>query len=147
MLLEEGMMTSHVSAPHAPRQRITPRGSQESRARAHSPLYMRGDVDLRIPVTRGGAGVRSRREVGSTPLTLDRQHLIPPPPHPNAPTSPTGSANPHVRNPSPMRTSVTSVSDNRREIHLATQTLSKTASETKCALALERQVKCICNML
>jgi hypothetical protein len=145
-------MASHALVPHAPRQRITPRATTErvtprvtprsassQELRGHSPLHMRADVDQRLLVTRGGAGVRSRRGVGG-PLSLDRQHLIPPPPNPNAPASPTGSANPHVRNPSPVRTSATSVPDNRREIHLATQTLSKTASETKGALTLERQL-------
>jgi len=54
-------------------------------------------------------------------------------------TTPARGANSSARNPAKVRTSGAS-GENRRDIHLATQTLSKTAAETKGQLSLSKQL-------
>jgi len=141
----------------APRQRITPRGmvageritprsasshSGSVSRRAESPLY--GLRRSEQPVhAEHRPTIAQRRETGRAPLTLDSRFVgsvaasttagsVPS-------TSPGRSANPHARNPTPVRTSGAS-GENRRDIHLASQTLSKAAAETKGALSLEKQL-------
>jgi chromosome segregation ATPase len=59
-----------------------------------------------------------------------------------APASPGGSLGSVVRNPSPVRTSGIS-GENRREFHLATQSLSKEAANMKGQLKLERELSAL----
>jgi regulator of replication initiation timing len=128
-----------MSAP-APRERITPRGERitpRSATSADPRRAARQASPLHGEHLRGGSSLRSRREgVAGTPLSLDRGLMGV---HAASHPSPGGSVNnPHVRNPSPVR--IIAQGDNRREKHLASQSLSKAAAEMKGQLALEKQL-------
>lgn len=135
----------------APRERLalTPRGQHEritprSANSVHdSRRVARQSSSLHSEHLRGPSNLRSRREAAaSTPLSLDRDRMMSGPGVNSASSirsaSPGGSHNPHVRNPSPVR--IVSSCENRREKHLASQSLSKAAAEAKGQLALEKQL-------
>jgi regulator of replication initiation timing len=132
MLLQEHDIPARVSTgasriAAAPRERITPRGQHE-RIRA-SPMHSEH--------LRGASNLRSRREVvAGTPLSILSGTGVTSASSMRS-TSPGGIHNPHARNPSPVR--LVPSSENRREKHLASQSLSRAAAETKGQLALDKQ--------
>ena len=150
-------MTPRVGAP---RERLSERGmhigdqfrqrSAGSRCGADSPLY--GLREHFSPVLEHRPTIAARRETGRGPLTLDSRFVplatsttagsarsTSPTPRSAPATSPVRGANPNARTPTPVRTSGAS-GENRRDVHLATQTLSKTAAETKGQLSLSKQL-------